>query len=421
MSSISQRVYKTFFTFSLLIIIVALAFIIVASEDLERTLLNSELEEEMRFMQTQYSSNEVIYRKTAYLIALYLPDQSLQTIEIPAIFANISPPFHGEVRIKDETFLLRASRENQGRYFIAMNISNFEKREEFFLWSFAAVALLILIFTYFFAKLASKKLTGPLDDLSQRIQSINVGSNVPRLNTNYKDRELQVITRTFNAFLDELENFVIREQSLMSLASHELRTPVAVISGAIEVLYRRATLSADDLKTVTRIQSACNEISANIDMLLVLSRRSDSPKPFENLQVDTILDQALDDLTSRFNLDGRITVHKDAPVSQQGDPVLVKMLLINLIQNALQHSQTQITIQLDSEKIEIIDQGPGLPASIQEKLQQQNKKLRLSQSSGLGLYIVTLICERLKWKLVLENAEQSGTKACIFFVNPVHH
>jgi len=327
----------------------------------------------------------------------------------------LAVPFHGEVRLKDQIFLVHTAHHQNGRYFIAKNISGFEKREELFHWILAIAALVILVFTYFFAKIGGKRLTQPLDDLSHRIQTISVSAHMPRLDLNYQDQELLAITQTFNTFLDELESFVTREQSLMSLASHELRTPVAVISGAIEILHRRGQLSADDLKTLARIQNACAEMSANVDMLLMLSRRSESLAPHESLQVDAILDTVLEDLATRFDVFERVHVIKDAAVFHEGDRILVKMLLLNVIQNALQHTSAPIVIRLDTQKIEILDQGGGLPASIQDRLNQGSHALKSPQLPGLGLYIVTLICERLKWRLALENAEQQGTRVCIYF------
>jgi len=415
MPSISRRVHKTFFAFSISIILIMLVLIMVASEDLEATMQHSELEEEIRFMQVQQAPDKPLYWKTANLIALYLPDNGSTQFEIPPLFTTLTVPFHGEVRLKDQIFLVHTAHHQNGRYFIAKNISGFEKREELFHWILAIAALVILVFTYFFAKIGGKRLTQPLDDLSHRIQTISVSAHMPRLDLNYQDQELLAITQTFNTFLDELESFVTREQSLMSLASHELRTPVAVISGAIEILHRRGQLSADDLKTLARIQNACAEMSANVDMLLMLSRRSESLAPHESLQVDAILDTVLEDLATRFDVFERVHVIKDAAVFHEGDRILVKMLLLNVIQNALQHTSAPIVIRLDTQKIEILDQGGGLPASIQDRLNQDSHALKSPQLPGLGLYIVTLICERLKWRLALENAEQQGTRVCIYF------
>lgn len=89
---------------------------------------------------------------------------------------------------------------------------------------------------------------------------------------------------------------------------------------------------------------------------------------------------------------------------------MAQMLLRNLIQNALQHTTRTIQIRLLPGLIEISDEGAGLTAD-QQAILTGRKKLPQDGSplSGLGLYIVTLMCERLQWRLQVPESSASGT------------
>ncbi len=86
------------------------------------------------------------------------------------------------------------------------------------------------------------------------------------------------------------------------------------------------------------------------------------------------------------------------------------MLLRNLIQNALQHTQQEIDITLRQGLIEIRDKGTGF-SNEQKAILTGEKTVMPGSSSlnGLGLYIVTLMCERLKWPLDVAQTDATGT------------
>lgn len=87
------------------------------------------------------------------------------------------------------------------------------------------------------------------------------------------------------------------------------------------------------------------------------------------------------------------------------------MLLRNLIQNALQHTTGTITLHLYADHILLQDQGRGLSPQQQARLGQQ----QAPTTGGLGLYIVTLMCEKLSWRLDLKSELDHGTQIELFF------
>ena len=123
-----------------------------------------------------------------------------------------------------------------------------------------------------------------------------------------------------------------------------------------------------------------------------------------------IAHEVINDLSATSTKQVDINVSVKEHCSIESDRVLVKLLLRNLLQNSLQHSHSTTDIMFYSNHFVIQDNGQGMPNTLKTSLDNRNPEQTLSQSQGLGLYIVTLICERLGWHINLSTNED--TKHC---------
>ena len=82
-----------------------------------------------------------------------------------------------------------------------------------------------------------------------------------------------MIAQASNAHLERVEQFIERERSLLDQASHEFRTPIAVISGAVDVL-KQASLPAAAMPALGRIEHAAHDLSETMVALLYLARET---------------------------------------------------------------------------------------------------------------------------------------------------
>ncbi|SHH84644.1 HAMP domain-containing sensor histidine kinase [Pollutimonas bauzanensis] len=409
MKSIGRRIYRAILAISLSSMAVMVATVLIVNEDLEDTMLQVEFTEERDVFLQHRPGPDLLVWETANLAVAHIPQGAAMPSNMPAIFSNLPANFSGELERDGKTFLVRVEPSPTGVFYIAKNITHFEDRESLFQIALAVVVLLILGLSLVLAALSSRRIVNPLRRLSDQISDIPVGASMPRIPLDYQDSELHTIALTFNRFLDELESFVKREQSLLNLASHELRTPIAVVSGALDVLEQRRQLNENDQATLARIRRACSEMGANVDMLLKLARREPGEEK-QPLALAQLVEQALEDLEASQDMHARVTVSSRQSATVLAEPTIVRMLLRNLIQNALQHTTRGIQIRLRPGSIEIADEGPGMSAGQQAILAGQK---RMNQDgaplSGLGLYIVTLMCERLKWRLEVVRSGSRGT------------
>ncbi len=387
-----------------------LLVVLMVNEDLENTMLQAELQEQREIFLALKPDNAPLVWETTNLSVAHLPKNAPLPANMPAIFANLPINYSGELKHNGRTFLVRIDPSISGVFYVAKDITHFEERETLFQMTLGVVIIVLTALSLLLAALSSRRLVIPLRRLSYQISNTPVGALMPRIPLDYQDSELHAIAHTFNRFLDELESFVKREQSLLNLASHELRTPIAVISGALDVLEQRQQLTANDQATVTRIRSACTEMEANVSMLLTLARRDPGQDKRQPVALSLAVQLALESLDVAHQASSRVTVSVHQPATVIADATIVGMLLRNLIQNALLHTPHAIQIRLTGDMIEIADQGTGLN---DDQLAVLSGLRRIAQNSstltGLGLYIVTLMCERLRWRLDVVQSTNKGT------------
>jgi len=415
MKSIAKRIHRAIFTITLICIVVMVASTLLVNESLEDAMLQVEITEDQNFFLAHQKDSTPVVWATPNLVIAHLPKDAPLPADMPKVFAGLPTTYSGEIELGDRTFLVRVQPSKAGILYIAKNITHFEDRAAWFQIALSVVILAIVGLSLLLTVLVSRRIVRPLQSLSNQISGIPAGSSMSRISQDFDDQELHSIAETFNRFLDELESFVKREQSLLNLASHELRTPIAVISGAVDVLEQRNQLSESDRATVARIRSSCAEMGANVNMLLALARRDAAGlHDRQVLDMSQLVGSVLEDLGAGHDVLHRVTQETDARLQVHADATIVRMLLRNLIQNALQHTKQQIQVRIRADSVEIADWGTGLTAD-QRAVLSGGRQLGQDGSSlnGLGLYIVTLMCERLGWRLEVAQNSSSGTTICV--------
>ena len=408
--SIGRRIRRTVLLAIFVTLFITVTSVFVANENLERSVLEIDLQAERDFILEHTDPDTPLSWDTASLKAFYLPPDSTAQDQLPEIFRGLPFPFSGEIEIDGSTFLMTLGEARGGRLYIAKDISIFERRETLFQTFLLVLGGVVLVLGTLLAHLTTRRLVTPLRQLSDYIRVTQPAPKMPRISREFNDRELREIADTFNLFLDEIETYVKREQSLLSLASHELRTPIAVILGALDVLAQRGTLGAEDRKTVQRIVCASKEMSANIDTVLKLTRRRSSEDEHERVVLQDVLREVIEEVDRSVGGASRIHVRSDDSPCLMSDRLLVKMLLRNLLQNALQHTSGAVDITVRGAVMEIVDHGHGLPEPQKKLLRDElGDASALLALSGLGLFIVTLICDRLGWRLQVIQSSANGT------------
>lgn len=242
------------------------------------------------------------------------------------------------------------------------------------------------------------------------------------LDEHSKNLEAEVKTRTadLQQMYNELETFSYT-------VSHDLRTPLRAINGFAHVLIEdKAELLDDESRLLLKkINLASEKMAGLIDSLLALSRIRRHELEIRNVDVTRMCNEIVADLVDTFEMD-RVSLEIQDDLKTKGDPSLLKIVLENLIKNALKFSadreKPEIKIgKLNNNKsvIYIQDNGIGFDMTYKDSLFKPFQRLHNGikyQGHGIGLATVFRIIERHGGKIWADSAIDKGTT--IFFELP---
>lgn len=258
----------------------------------------------------------------------------------------------------------------------------------------------------------------PARDLAQRMEALDPEQPSQRLSVDYPQAELHAIAVQANRHLERVERFIERERSLLDQASHEFRTPVAVISGAVDVLAKQA-LPAQAQGPLARIRGTVDNLTETMGALLYLSREPDAGRAAESTRVDLLLQELMQDhehllafKPARFVLVECVSLSVDAPEAMVG------IVIANLLRNAAENTHTgDVTVSLTPQRLRVADSGEGFDTV--EAARSYSAALQTSMKPGggrgLGLFLTKRICERFKWTLVISSAVNQGSVVDVRF------
>lgn len=262
--------------------------------------------------------------------------------------------------------------------------------------------LLILILLYFISQFIVGESIKPVSSIIETTSLISKDNLNIRIPLPKNKDELYTLSKTINDLLNRIENAITREKQFTSDASHELRTPFAVIKGTLEVLIRKPRTQTEYEEKINFCIAEVNRMNYLVDELLFLAR-------LENQKMDvkkesTFLNALiLDVLTSYSNaiLEKKLILETNftSEFYIETDSYLFSIVLHNLISNAIKYStdngKIEIGVYEDNEFIivSIQDYGLGIPATDLDKIFNPFYRSNPSEhpeikGTGLGLSIV---------------------------------
>lgn len=221
--------------------------------------------------------------------------------------------------------------------------------------------------------------------------------------------EVGVLAGAIEKTLERISAFVVRERDFTGSASHELRTPITVITGALDLL-EQSDLSAEDLKAVDRIRRATLEMKSTIEMFLCIAREADDGLYGEQFLVAPLVRRVVDQ--QRYLLDGRhveVDVESLATPVVRGHPQAFLIAVTNVVRNAFEQTpggQGPITVLLKEHELLVTNRLGG------DEVGRLTPAGSSSSGHGLGLGIVQRLCERNGWEFSLQ-VDEAHVTACL--------
>ena len=234
--------------------------------------------------------------------------------------------------------------------------------------AFLIIVPLSLFFVSFGGYLLARKSLAPINEMSKKAKEITAQNLHERLPVENEEDELGRLATTFNSLLSRLDSAFEQQKRFMADASHELRTPVAIVRGEADVSLTKNERDASEYKeTITIIQSEAERMSRIIEDLFTLARADagENQPPKSAVYVKDILAETVKSfrtLAQKRALD--ISFESTEEMPMQADEQLLKRLFTNLIDNAVKYAKTSVKVDAKSVngfyEITISDDGEGI-------------------------------------------------------------
>lgn len=255
-----------------------------------------------------------------------------------------------------------------------------------------------------------------LDTVNAAAASIDEGKDLSlRIGPVPGGQELTRLAENFDGLLERLQRSFEAERRFTADASHELRTPVAVIKSACEYAEAFDETDEERRETLGMIRRQADKMTALIGHLLALTRLDQGTEPLRAVPLD--LGRLARQTLGEQNCDpARLRLALAEGVMVRGDEALLGRLVANLVDNAFKYGLPggTVTVEVRAEGGEalltVADEGPGIPAGQQEKIWRRFYQVDAArgdeqQGVGLGLSLVQRIAQLHGGRMTLESAE----------------
>ncbi|HID81423.1 MAG TPA: HAMP domain-containing protein [Chromatiales bacterium] len=280
-------------------------------------------------------------------------------------------------------------------------------------WLLAGLAVVTLLTSL----LLVRKLNRPLERLSNAALCFGMGNKLEPL-PEKGPQEIVTLTSRFNQMMRQIHELMDNRNTLLAGISHDLRTPIARMRLAVEMLSNNY-----DLELIARLEKDLNEMDELIGRTLEFSRGLDAAhKPAKQEEVDLI--SLLGEILADYDHES-VNIRENCSDSciLVENAAALRRVLTNLIENAVRYGENSpITVTCEcgalEAKVTISDSGPGIPKEQLEAVFRPFHRIETSRSrntggSGLGLAIVQQLCTAHGWSVKLLQREQGGIQAVL--------
>lgn len=411
-SSLRQRILLGLLGYAAVLTIAVVIHGFVVNEHAEqlvwRTLLESELD---HFLQRSRSDPAYRWVDTDD-VSLY--DSSDPARPPPPALRGLAPGVHDGVLVagRERVVLVRAVGARS--LWLALDIGELEQRELDMTLTVAGSAITLIALLGIGIAWGVNRLLRPLSNLARRIGGLRPDRAGQQVDVpEAASAELVVIAEALNDYLQRNQRFVERERAFVDTASHELRTPIAVIAGATELALAQPGVPPAARYQLARIQRTARDVEQLVSLLLVLAK---DPERLSRASDPVALDELLPDIVEDHR---HLTRDKDLAMAVAPLPPcrvvaplpIVQAAIGNLLRNAIENSDRgEIAISLSPEATVVIrDPGHGMTPEEISAIYARMARGGGRDGGGIGLELIARLCEHLGWRLDITSNAGSGT------------
>ncbi len=278
----------------------------------------------------------------------------------------------------------------------------------------------VLLFSSNF--LLGRQVTAPIEQLIRHIQGNRERGSYRVISVDgRKKEETAVLAREFNSMMEKLGENYNKQEQFVANAAHELKTPLTIIESYANLLKRRGTSDVEvTAEAIEAITSETERMKWMVEQFLELARSQQTVEierhPLDVVTLTQDLAHQLERLYSR-----EIVVEATGEVWKSTDSARLRQLLTVLIDNAKKYSEAPIYVSLDSSRIEVKDQGVGIPEKdlphvFDRFYRVDEARARGTGGSGIGLAIAKELADQLHLDISISSELGKGTAVTLRFL-----
>ncbi len=268
--------------------------------------------------------------------------------------------------------------------------------------SFVVGGLVAVVLASIIGYLLARASLAPVEAMRRSAREVSLHRPGERLPLSPAHDEVRRLGETLNEMLDRLEQSFDRERTFVADASHELRTPIAVVKAELDAALRDGDYGPNVGEALLAAVDECDRLAQLADDLLVLASTAEGGLPVRRQELDPR--ELLEGVRHRFadratQHDRRIIVEADTDQRLGADPSRLRQALGNLVDNALRYGRGDIRLSarcVGAEMwLDVADDGPGFESDIAaqafERFTRGDPARSGGGGAGLGLAIVAAI------------------------------
>ncbi|MCG3166773.1 MAG: Adaptive-response sensory-kinase SasA [Bacteroidia bacterium] len=333
-----------------------------------------------------------------------------------------------EVHLKQNDFEmlgLSYNYNNNNYIIVAAAIDIYGLRKLKFLSIVLLVVFLISIAAvYFSGWIYSGRALEPISKVVREVDSISVNNLNARVGEGNGQDEIALLAKTFNKMLERIEAAFNAQRAFVGNASHELRNPLSVIRGQLEVALMKPRDKKEYIETLESLLEDIKHLTIISNRLLSLAQVSGVGliDPKNEIRIDELLLETREELLQstpeyNINISFETSIENDDSLLFQGNERLLKIAFFNLMENGCKYSPDHsCLVDIGAEKENIVirfsDKGVGIPADDLKNIFEpfyRGKNVIDRKGHGIGLSLVDKIVRLHGGSIAVDSTVKKGS------------
>lgn len=361
---------------------------------------------------------------TGYMASL-VSGSVVDTGGIPAELSGLEAGYE-DTQVGDQRVLVHVSDRNGKRLYLAFLGAQVSSLAFYFGTLPLSIVLLLMYGMLFIAHRWSQQALSPIVALAKRLESVNfersgkIDLDLESLPDTAND-EVAAMIEAVEQFTGRLDAAIERERVFTRDAGHELRTPVAVFKGSLDLLEQRDDRPEFEKAALKRMRRTVVDMETLLETLLLLAREEEVALPAEPVLVNTVVAGQMDALAPFVEeSSNELVLVEHAELLVRVPAKIIEIALGNLLRNALTYTREgTVTVTIRANAVQVEDSGIGMSerelASAFEPFYRAETSRESTRGHGLGLSIVRRLARQFEWQISAVSRPAEGTSVEIRF------